>query len=57
MLQNLPEGKTDKSYDKATNLRELKKNQTFVSNYYLHILNAHRKANCKNESGEFTAAV
>ena len=25
MLQNLPEGETDKSYDKTINLRELKK--------------------------------
>ena len=31
MLQNLPEGETDKSYDKTINLRELKKIfRTFV---------------------------
>ena len=34
MLQNLTEGETDKSYEKAINLRELKYFfQTFVSNH------------------------
>ena len=45
MLQNLPEGKTDKSYDKATNLKELKKK----SNFCFELLLTHFECTQKSE--------
>ena len=53
MIQNISEGETDKIYDKTTNLRKWKKNRTFVSNHYLHVLYAHGKSNFRHERVKF----
>ena len=55
MLQNLPEGETDKSYDKTINLIKIIKKvfRTFVSNHYLHILYANGNPNCRHECDKF----
>ena len=52
MLQNLPDGETDNSYDKTIDLRELKifSNVCFEP---LHISHAHGKANCRHECEKF----
>ena len=58
MLQILPDGETDNSYDKTINLRELKKFLNFVSNHYTFPMPTERRiADMSVKRFEFIAAV
>ena len=60
MLRNLPEGETDKSYDKTINFRELKKifERLFRIITYTFCMHMEKRiADMSVKSFEFTAAV
>ena len=60
MLENLPKGETDKSYDKTINLKELKKffERLFQIITYTFCMHPKKRiADMSVKSIEFTAAV